>query len=169
MWAGPVYRLRNQKLVTLRSSDQMFYLFHLCIYHVTHASVLQAHLSIVLGGVAREAVRKICRVFRELYASVEVENEALRAELSCLENTPGASRMAKSAVKFSPAGETQGQRSNSHSAQKPGLKSHRKLIWFLLQMHPPCLWMSNQLLPLLLWLWSSSARRCTHQSQAKTI
>lgn len=116
MWAGPVYRLRNQKLVTLGSSDQMFYLFHLCIYHVTHASVLQAHLSIVLGGVAREAVRKICRVFRELYASVEVENEALRAELSCLENTPGASRMAKSAVKFSPAGETQGQRSNSHSA-----------------------------------------------------
>lgn len=169
MWAGPVYRLCNQKSVTLGSSDQMFYLFHLCIYHVTHASVLQAHLSTVLGGVAREAVRKICRVFRELYASVEAENEALRAELSCLENTPGASRMAKPSVKFSPAGEAQGQRSNSHSAQKPGLKSHRKLIWFLLQMHPPCLWMSNQLLPLLLWLWSSSARRCTHQSQAKAI
>ena len=45
----------------------------------------QAQLSAVLRLTAREASRKICRVFRELYDGVLKENDALRDRVGRLE------------------------------------------------------------------------------------
>lgn len=76
------------------------------------SSLLQIQLTTVLTVMSREAVRKICSVFRELYMSLEKQTEALRDEVKRLESqlknqkkTAGEKNQTQTLYKIKPAGQ----------------------------------------------------------------
>lgn len=74
--------------------------------------LLQVQLTAVLHVMSREAIRKICRVFRELYVSLEKETEALKEEVKHLEsqmknqnNSAAKKNQTQTLYKIKPAGQ----------------------------------------------------------------
>ncbi|KAG7225960.1 hypothetical protein INR49_018561, partial [Caranx melampygus] len=77
----------------------------------TDGSDTRIQLTAVLHVMSREAIRKICRVFRELYMSLEKETEALKEEVKHLEsqmknqnNSAAKKNQTQTLYKIKPAG-----------------------------------------------------------------
>lgn len=74
----------------------------------------QAQLSAVLRAVSREAVRQICRVFRELFVHALTENAALTDKIQHLEmemkSLVSKKSSAQTVYKIKPSGQTRGGR-----------------------------------------------------------